>query len=409
MNDVNRMESTMKISDPQVYQFKATLRNIAPPIWRRIQVCGDYTLDQLHGVLQVAMGWENYHEYEFLVARSRYRVPDSEDESKVLDARQVRIRDVFPAEGAESEYIYDFGDYWQHDLQFEYISTAEQGAPCPRCLDGGRSCPPEDVGGFRGYQDYLAVIADPSHEAYEEMTAWQGAFDPEAFSIEKVNQQMEKKFHSARERRGALRPNAAKYESSSQEERREAVAALPAFRPWQRIPVWADESVSLEPTQREGESIQSDEMTVRAHSVSEVKSSRGDHGMSATHKEAHGRNAVEDPRWSQAEKKIARKAFDLALKRELQTVMAEVRKRAEKIKEPSELWNLEHFLTECRKRIDRQFDYRYSVLIQVFGELLQRNRLSDEDLQGLSDDKLIAIRRFASFLSSPLGSNKHSN
>jgi hypothetical protein len=49
-----------------VYQFIATLRGISPPIWRRIQVWDDYTLDQLHRALQVAMGWENYHEYEFL-------------------------------------------------------------------------------------------------------------------------------------------------------------------------------------------------------------------------------------------------------------------------------------------------------------------------------------------------------
>ena len=72
------------------------------------------------------------------------------------------------------------------------------------------------------------------------------------------------------------------------------------------------------------------------------------------------------------------------------------------LKQPSDLWNLEHYLTECRKRIDRKFDYRYSVLIQVFGELLHRGRLSEGDLRGLSQDKLDAIRSYAAFLASPM-------
>jgi hypothetical protein len=95
------------------------------------------------------------------------------------------------------------------------------------------------------------------------------------------------------------------------------------------------------------------------------------------------------------EKKVARKAFDLALHRELKGLIADVKKRAEKIKQPSDLWDMEHYLTECRKRIDGQFDYRYSVLIYVFGNLLRQGKLTEEELRGLNDDKLEAVRRFA--------------
>ena len=75
--------------------------------------------------------------------------------------------------------------------------------------------------------------------------------------------------------------------------------------------------------------------------------------------------------------------------------MAEVRKRTERIRQPSDLWDLEQFLSESHSQVDRQFDYRYSVLIFVFGDLVRRGRLSEQELQGLSEDKLTAIRKYA--------------
>lgn len=106
-------------------------------------------------------------------------------------------------------------------------------------------------------------------------------------------------------------------------------------------------------------------------------------------------DAMRDLKWSTAEKAVARKAFDRALCRELEAVMVEAKERAEQIQRPSELWDLEHYLTECRTQIDRQSDYRYSVLILVFGNLIRQGRLSEQELQGLSEDKLDAIRRYA--------------
>jgi photoprotection regulator FRP-like protein len=123
--------------------------------------------------------------------------------------------------------------------------------------------------------------------------------------------------------------------------------------------------------------------------------------MSGTlHAGASGHGAMGDLEWSRAEKNVARKAFDSALNRELEAVMIEVKKRAEKIKQPSDVWELERYLTERRGQIDRQFDYRYSVLVEVFGNLIHGGSLSDQELQGLGEDKLTLIRRYAAFLSS---------
>jgi Photoprotection regulator fluorescence recovery protein len=105
-----------------------------------------------------------------------------------------------------------------------------------------------------------------------------------------------------------------------------------------------------------------------------------------------------EPIWSRPEKAVARTAFDAALKRELHEVMQETKQMANQIEEPPDLWDLEHYLTQRRKEIDRKFDYRYSQLTHGFGRLLHESRLSEEELRGLREDKLKSIRSFAKFL-----------
>ena len=105
-----------------------------------------------------------------------------------------------------------------------------------------------------------------------------------------------------------------------------------------------------------------------------------------------------DLTWSRSEKIIARTAFDAALKRELQEMIQEAKLMASQIMQSSDLWDLEHYLTERRREIDRKYDYRYSELTHVFGRLLQENRLSQEELHGLREDKLKSIHSYAKFL-----------
>ena len=106
-----------------------------------------------------------------------------------------------------------------------------------------------------------------------------------------------------------------------------------------------------------------------------------------------------EPIWSRSEKAIARTAFDATLKRELQEVIQETKQMANQINEPADLWDLEHFLTQRRKEIDRKYEYKYSQLTHVFGRLLHEQRLCEEELRGLREDKLKSIRSFAKFLS----------
>ena len=101
---------------------------------------------------------------------------------------------------------------------------------------------------------------------------------------------------------------------------------------------------------------------------------------------------------SRSEKAIARKAFDAALKRELHEVMQETKKMASQINEPDDLWSLEQYLTERRKDINRKYDPRGSRLKDVLGRLLYENRLGEDDLRGLREEKMKSIRSFAQFL-----------
>jgi Photoprotection regulator fluorescence recovery protein len=102
--------------------------------------------------------------------------------------------------------------------------------------------------------------------------------------------------------------------------------------------------------------------------------------------------------WSKSGKAIARTTFDAALGRELHEVIQQVKRMASEIQESSDLWDLEQYLTERRKQIGRMYDYRYSQLTLVLGRLLYENRLSEEDLRGLREDKMKSIRSLAKFL-----------
>ena len=112
---------------------------------------------------------------------------------------------------------------------------------------------------------------------------------------------------------------------------------------------------------------------------------------------SHSSASMRDLRWSPAEKAVARRAFNLALEREFAEVIRETRSKAASIREPSDLWDLEHYLAKRRQAIDRKYDYRYSMLTLVFGVLLREGRISADDLQGLGEDKLESIRSLAAF------------
>lgn len=111
----------------------------------------------------------------------------------------------------------------------------------------------------------------------------------------------------------------------------------------------------------------------------------------------NGRTRPSELVWTRSEKKIARKAFDAALKRELEGVVEEAKQMAARIEQPSELWDLENYLTRRRKEINTKYDSRGSRLTHVLGRLLYEGRLEEEQLHGLGQH-LNAILSYRDFL-----------
>ena len=181
----------------RLYQFKITLLEVMPPIWRRIQV-RNCTLDKLHERIQTAMGWTNSHLYQFVINGERYGDPQLIDEPSddyyCVDSTATQIGDVLPKSGERFpfRYEYDFGDSWHHEIVFEGRLQSTKGTRYPVCIEGERACPPEDVGGVGGYAEYLQVLADVNDGRHEEMLRWRGKFDSEAFNADKATKLMQR-------------------------------------------------------------------------------------------------------------------------------------------------------------------------------------------------------------------------
>ena len=181
----------------RVFQFKIFLKDWQPPIWRRIQL-KDSTLDKFHERIQTAMGWRNCHLHHFKIQDDRYGDPDLLHDLFIDfdygDSREVRISEIVPEDGKrfQFEYEYDFGDSWHHEVLFEGCLCSEKGQRYPICLEGERACPPEDVGGVGGYEEYLEAISDAKHEDHNRFLEWSGPFDPDLFDAKKATKRMQR-------------------------------------------------------------------------------------------------------------------------------------------------------------------------------------------------------------------------
>ena len=177
-----------------VCQFLIVLPNTEALVWRRIQVPATYSFWDLHVAIQDAMGWKDYHLHEFVVVDSetgrtkRIGIPDDEmpDERPCLAGWKVPIARHLTYGTDPVRYRYDFGDDWEHTLEFEEIVPHDGGA-YPRCVAGAGACPPEDVGGTHGYAEFLQVIRNRRHPERQSMLQWAGgSFDQHAFNPKSV-------------------------------------------------------------------------------------------------------------------------------------------------------------------------------------------------------------------------------
>jgi hypothetical protein len=172
-----------------IARLKVTLNDVKPPVQRRVEVPLAIRLDRLHLVLQAAMGWTNSHLYEIRARDVGWGLPDPDFDEGPLDARKARLIDVLEDAGVKTvKYLYDFGDGWEHTVKVERVTDAVPGLTYPVLIDATGRCPPEDVGGPWGYDEFLDALVDPAHENHAEMKGWIGEdFDPTAVDVEALS------------------------------------------------------------------------------------------------------------------------------------------------------------------------------------------------------------------------------
>ncbi len=180
------------------YLLKIEMMEIEPMIWRRFVVPAELSLDRLHDVIQIVMGWKDSHQHEFNFGSHRYVENINEefdDESTLLDGA-ARLSKHMKKKGDNCLYVYDFGESWAHRLTLEDANYQLREDDCEvSCIEGERSCPPEDVGGPPGYEEFCKVIKNPRSRQHASMVAWStgiqptaGKFDPEYFDRNAVNE-----------------------------------------------------------------------------------------------------------------------------------------------------------------------------------------------------------------------------
>ncbi len=174
----------------KILQLKIYLQGSKPKIWRRFLIEDSITFNELHDIIQTVMGWENYHLFEFEINDLRIIPPDEgflkENE---LDPDKTKVYEFLNTEKQKFNYLYDFGDDWNHIIVVEKILEKDSSKKYPVCIAGKMSCPPEDCGGLWGYEEILEIQQNKNHPDYEErIIDWLGEdFNPEDFNIEEVN------------------------------------------------------------------------------------------------------------------------------------------------------------------------------------------------------------------------------
>jgi Plasmid pRiA4b ORF-3-like protein len=169
---------------PEIALLRIEIDEVTPAVIRRVEVPVTIRLDDLHFVLQIAIGWQNCHPFEFRIGDEAWGLVDRDTpETNPLPAEQATLADLAVRTSA-FKYNYTFGDDWEHSVVIEAIELSATDGGIPKLLSAEGRCPPADVGGPSGYEHYLRALADPREAHHEAMVEWGDAdFDPHTADI----------------------------------------------------------------------------------------------------------------------------------------------------------------------------------------------------------------------------------
>jgi hypothetical protein len=179
------MEVSMNTAPDEIATVRAELVDSEPLIWREIEVPTSATLKDLHEMMQVIFGWGDYHLWEFTIGGNVYGLPmddDDDDDLPRQNAANIRLRDVLHGPRTVIDYLYDFGDNWEHRLTVSNVRMGDPALPYPRYIRGERNSPIEDCGGLPGYYDLLEARENPEHPDHHEVLDFLEDYDPDEIS-----------------------------------------------------------------------------------------------------------------------------------------------------------------------------------------------------------------------------------
>jgi hypothetical protein len=159
---------------PATLQLRVQLEGAFPPVWRRIEVASDLGLDDLHAVLQVVFGWQDYHLYRFASGPQddpgaafacTADLAEAYDDEPAAPTWDVRIDELLAVPGERLHYQYDYGDNWWVAIEVEDVVDGHVPPGRARLLEGAGAGPPEDCGGIHGYRMIVAAsdLTHPDH------------------------------------------------------------------------------------------------------------------------------------------------------------------------------------------------------------------------------------------------------
>jgi len=174
-----------------VFSIKVSLLETNPLVWRKIEISESATFYDLHVALQDAMGWWDYHLFQFHIGKGKNAlkigVPDPDFEMGCETAWEISLKEICQPGLNKIIYEYDFGDSWDHLIEIEGFYPKTKGTRYPQCLDGENTCPPEDCGGVWGFEEFKSAMFDTTHEQHDMFKKWFGKkFDPSVFNKAKV-------------------------------------------------------------------------------------------------------------------------------------------------------------------------------------------------------------------------------
>jgi hypothetical protein len=168
------------VGTEEIATLRIELFDTEPLIWREVTIPVTITLNTLHDIVQAAMGWTNSHLWTFTVGRAEYGLPSRDDwrDPPLIKAKKTVLQDILKPRKTKIEYLYDFGDSWEHGLTISSRRAGEVGQSYPCYAGGEGNAPPEDCGGIPGFYDALHILANPKHPDFDETKAWFGDYDP---------------------------------------------------------------------------------------------------------------------------------------------------------------------------------------------------------------------------------------